>query len=1015
MPHINLPPKFVARKKEFELLKEKLEKTMQGVGSTLLIAGESGVGKTRLVEELIEVAEENGYQVFKAKCFLESLAPYAPMAELLKEAGLEHLLTETKPPKIEGIYCVKKGGIIIAKYERKETMDSDIFMGMVTAVETFVKDSIAQMQQSYVAEQIGHMGYGNFHIVNVPGKLLNLVAVTTGRENEYLISDLREILEDIEKGLCGGLETIEASQIAAIEDKLKTLFLRGKYEGVDYAEEDAKIRQANLFENVTRGLQRKAEQKPVLIFIDDLQWSDPSSLAMLHYIARNTRKNAVLIVGTYRIEEIVAKHDEKRHPLVEAMEKMEKEELLEKVELKRLDKEVCHALICSVLGTEIAQEFTEKIYRETEGNTFFVVEILKNLYEEKQLYLEGGKWHYHLDTLQIPKKVYEIVLRRIERLAKEERDLLDAASILGEEFTSQMVAKLTELPYIQVVKMLVSVERAHKLIRALKSKYKFEHGKIREVLYAEMADELRKIYHEIAGQILEENYKAGNADVLADVVYHYSKAMRSDKVIEYGLSAGKLAKKRFANEESIRFYKAVLEAMKEEEGYKELKLQVLGEIAEVLELTGRYDEALEILKIRISALITEKPLEAGKSYRKRCEIYIQKGDYENAIVEAEQAEQVLSETTKSELELARVWSAKGLIYERKGDYKSAIEAQEKAEQVFKKARVEKELGNVIHRMGTCYLYLGEYDKALQLFTDALRIREKISDLRGIAGSYNNIAIVYHEKGENEKALEFHKKSLELVEKIGDVRGISAGYNNIAIAYGESGELEKALEFHKKSLEVKEKIGDVWGIAMSYNNAGSIYYMRGHYEKALELYNKSLELRKKIGDVWGMSINYFNIGMIHYELGEFHKGLEALQKALEIAKEVKDKSEICKSLLGIARCYVGMGNFESANEMLREAKKFVVELAAKPIDAEFLSVSGILLASEGKIAEAELELKKAIDMYETVGRLDIEYYKILFELGKVKNEKELLMETLTFFEKIENRAWIERVKKEIEKV
>ncbi|MEM3396484.1 MAG: AAA family ATPase [Thermoplasmata archaeon] len=461
MPHINLPPKFVARKKEFELLKEKLEKTMQGVGSTLLIAGESGVGKTRLVEELIEVAEENGYQVFKAKCFLESLAPYAPMAELLKEAGLEHLLTETKPPKIEGIYCVKKGGIIIAKYERKETMDSDIFMGMVTAVETFVKDSIAQMQQSYVAEQIGHMGYGNFHIVNVPGKLLNLVAVTTGRENEYLISDLREILEDIEKGLCGGLETIEASQIAAIEDKLKTLFLRGKYEGIDYAAEDAKIRQVNLFENVARGLQRKSAQKPVLIFIDDLQWSDPSSLAMLHYIARNTRKNGVLIIGTYRSDEIVARYDGKVHQLVETMEKMEKEELLEKVELKRLDKEGCHALICSVLGTEIAQEFTEKIYRETEGNTFFVVEILKNLFEEKELYFEDGKWHYNLEKLQIPERVYELVLMRVQRLTKEERELLDAASVLGEEFTSNLLAKITEIPRVQIVKMLLNIERVH--------------------------------------------------------------------------------------------------------------------------------------------------------------------------------------------------------------------------------------------------------------------------------------------------------------------------------------------------------------------------------------------------------------------------------------------------------------------------------------------------------------------------------------------------------------------------
>ncbi|MEM4308833.1 MAG: AAA family ATPase, partial [Thermoplasmata archaeon] len=579
MSPLRLPPKFVAREKEFEILKQKLENAKQSIGSTVFIAGESGVGKTRLVEELLSVAGQEGFQVFRGQCFLESLAPYTPVSAVLRDAGLDHLLTETKPPRIEALYAVNKGGVIVAKQERQEAIDADIFMGMVTAVETFVKDSVSQMQKKETREEIGHMGYGNFHITNVPGRLLNLVAVTTGRENEYLISEMRELLETIEKEFAGAIASSQGAQIAGIEERLKGLFLSGKYEGIDYAEEDARIRQANLFENVARGLQRKAEQKPVLIFIDDLQWSDPSSLAMLHYIARNTRKTRVLMLGTYRSEEIVARYDGRVHQLVEAMEKMEKEELLEKIELKRLDKEGCHALICHVLGTEINPEFTEKIYTETEGNAFFVIEILKNLYEEKQLYFDRDEWHYNLATMQIPKRIYEVVLRRLQRLAREERELLDAASVLGEEFTSHLLARITELNRMQVVKLLVAIERVHRLIRALKEKYRFEHGKIREVLYAELGEELKTLYHEIAGKILEEEYRAGKAEVAGGIVYHYSRAGLAEKVVEYGLPAGKLAKKRFANEEAIRFYRAVLEAMGEKEGYKELKLQVMEELA----------------------------------------------------------------------------------------------------------------------------------------------------------------------------------------------------------------------------------------------------------------------------------------------------------------------------------------------------------------------------------------------------------------------------------------------------
>ncbi|MGB9637005.1 MAG: ATP-binding protein, partial [Thermoplasmata archaeon] len=577
---------------------------------TVLIAGESGVGKTRLAEEIIAIAEHSQFQIFRAQCFLESLAPYTPFSAVLKDAGLEHLLTETKPPKLEGIYVVNKGGIILGKLERKETLDSDIFMGMVNAVETFVKDSLAQIQKGTISEQIGHMGYGSFFITNVPGKLINLVAVTTGRENEYLISDMREILVKLEKAH-GEAIGRKAEEQNVIEEEIRKLFSSGKYEGIEYAEEDAALRQVNLFENVARGIQRKAEEKPVLIFIDDLQWSDPSSLAMLHYLARNTRKSRVMILCAYRPEDTIARYDGGVHQLVSAMEKMAKEELFEKVVLSRMDVESCSVLISDVLGAKIEAEFTEWLYRETEGNTLFLIEILKHLYETGELRFERGKWVYNLETMRLPARVYEVITRRLERLNKEEREVLDGACVLGVEFTSVLLSKVIEKPRSQVVRTLVNIERMHTLIKALKDRYRFEHSKIREVLYQELLEEMKAIYHENAGKALEEDYKQGRLEVLEEMVYHYAKAGMHPKVIEYGLVAGKLAKKRFANEEAVRVLRAVLEAMGEGEQYMELKLEVQEELADVLELAGRYDEAIEKLKERIGCV---NALEAGKDY-----------------------------------------------------------------------------------------------------------------------------------------------------------------------------------------------------------------------------------------------------------------------------------------------------------------------------------------------------------------------------------------------------------------
>ncbi|MCX8174132.1 MAG: tetratricopeptide repeat protein, partial [Thermoplasmata archaeon] len=737
-------------------------------------------------------------------------------------------------------------------------------------------------------------------------------------------------------------------------------------------------------------------------------------LAMLHYIARNTRKNAVLLVGTYRSEEIVARYDGKVHQLVEAMEKMGKEELVERMDLGRLSPEGCHALICGVLGSEIEKEFSEKLYRETEGNTFFVVEILKNLYEERQLDFKNGRWTCNLETLQIPKRIYEVVLRRIQRLVREEREVLDAASVLGEEFTSDLLSKVTELPRIQIAKVLLNIERVHRLITTLKEKYRFEHAKIREVLYAELSDDLKNIYHEMAGKIFEEEYRTGKSEVSGDVVYHYAKAGVKEKVIEYGLPAGKFAKKRFANEEAIRFYRAVIDAMGETEGYGELKLQVLDELAEVLELRGRYDEALETLKIRVANLVTENPVEAGKSYRKRCEIYTRKGDYENALAEAEKAEQILSGVTAGGLELARVWSAKGYVYERKGDYWRAIELQDKARAVFERAGAEQERAGAIHRIGTCYWYLGEYGKSLVLFGDALAIREKLGDLRGLAATYNNIGIVYYNKCEYLKALEFSRKSLELLEKIGDAQGIAASYNNIGIVYRERGDYSKALEFFRKSLELKEKIGDLWGIAASYNNIGVIYLRRGEYEKALEFCSKSLELREKIGAVGEIAVSYTHMGEIYKEKGEYRKALEWYTKSYQTQKEIGDKAGLFQSLLGIAECHVSLGNSGECHNTLEEAESIAREIGEKDTDARWHYVSAKFFAAKGNIDKAEKELEKAVENYESIGKLDKDYYEAIFELGVVRKDRDLLEKALAFSEKIGNEPWAARVRKELEK-
>ena len=119
MTELNLPPPFIGREQELNFLKEKVDCAKQSAqGSTVFIAAESGVGKTRLVKEIINYAEQNGFQTFREQCLLDSLTPFMPITEMLREAGLDHLILHTTPPKLESFFLYTNTGKLVSKLKR---------------------------------------------------------------------------------------------------------------------------------------------------------------------------------------------------------------------------------------------------------------------------------------------------------------------------------------------------------------------------------------------------------------------------------------------------------------------------------------------------------------------------------------------------------------------------------------------------------------------------------------------------------------------------------------------------------------------------------------------------------------------------------------------------------------------------------------------------------------------------------------------------------------------------------
>jgi hypothetical protein len=182
-----------------------------------------------------------------------------------------------------------------------------------------------------------------------------------------------------------------------------------------------------LFESIASFFTHAAGAQPLVVILDDLHWADKPSLLLLQFIAREVRSARLLIVGTYRDVEV-----QRTHPLAEALAALRREPIYGRVLLRGLSEADVGALLAAFGASDLAGGFVHAIYRETEGNPFFIQEILRHLVEEGLISFEAGRWTSHIapEQMGIPEGVRDVIGRRLSRLSEPcKRTLTVAASI----------------------------------------------------------------------------------------------------------------------------------------------------------------------------------------------------------------------------------------------------------------------------------------------------------------------------------------------------------------------------------------------------------------------------------------------------------------------------------------------------------------------------------------------------------------------------------------------------------
>jgi oligopeptide transport system substrate-binding protein len=344
------------------------------------------------------------------------------------------------------------------------------------------------------------------------------------------------------------------------------------------------LEQKALFEQCTKLLCRIAEKHPLLILLDDLQWADKASLNLLFQLGRELPGGHILVVGAYRPEEVALGRGGERHPLEEILAELKRLYGDVWIDLSLTQEEEERRFVEAFLDSEpnqLGNVFREALFDHTGGHPLFTVELLREMQQRGDLVRdEAGYWieGEKLDWTILPARVDGVIEARIGRLEDELREILTIASVEGEDFTAQVVARVREADERGLVRQLSGdLDKVHRLVGergALEISgyrlylYRFQHHLFQKFLYNGLRENEREMLHGDVGEVLEELYGDQSGEVAAQLAWHFSEAGEVDKAVHYLLMAGDRARVVYAYQEAVEFYQRAIVFLQDRGDYE---------------------------------------------------------------------------------------------------------------------------------------------------------------------------------------------------------------------------------------------------------------------------------------------------------------------------------------------------------------------------------------------------------------------------------------------------------------
>lgn len=627
--------------------------------------------------------------------------------------------------------------------------------------------------------------------------------------------------------------------------------------------------QQRLFWQVTAFLQALAEEHPLALLVDDLHWADGASLELLLHLARQTRDRPILLLGTYRESEVPADH-----PLAVGVRDLIRAQLVERLELQQLTREETAALLLETLeaGT-VSAAVTDLIYDPTEGNAFFVQELLRTLLERGEItHTSSGRWEPQAGAVAaVPATVQAAILERVSRLSNPAQATLKLASVLGQRFRfDDILATLSQIlaapgvlaraasqdseADIQLEEVLEEAVRARVLREVGGSGYAFSHALAQRALYESLSIRRRRRLHRAAAESLESFPEAERVRRAADIAYHFLQAEEPARALPYVFQAGQQALLVYAYPEAEQRFRTALE-LAQQLGDRDASFAAAEQLGIALIYQLRNEEASAVLE---PAMAEAK--RGGDLARQVRLIWLLGGLEFDQRADPEWDTRLqrlieLAETKGSSPDLAQLYltlryqyEISGQLAEKLGTFEHALQVAHEAEDAILTAKARMWHGMALLDVG----HLEEAVAELAVAVTVLQDQEDLDDQQHQRLTLFNLGLVLTNLGRIGEAQAYFERGLALAKQVRDVEQVAALSICCSLTAFVRGEWVEAQDYVEQAVVLRPRLNtSSWMYGILYEGETRLQLPLGQLGEATQVGEAHLAFANQKGNLAGL--------------------------------------------------------------------------------------------------------------------------------------------------------------------